>query len=187
MYLIGYGSLINRHSRQLTQQTGQCHPVFVTGFDRHWSKIDDSYTLSPLAVTPGTGGFNAVVIDIDKETIDDFDKRERGYIRIEVPQQKLNLLEGEIDPARAVWMYINEDVTPPCIHIPIAQSYIDTVLSGCLDVSETFARQFISTTKGWHHPIENDRLAPKYSRVAGVTDDHQRAIDLILTDVLRAA
>jgi hypothetical protein len=35
---------------------------------------------------------------------------------------------------------------------PIVQSYVGIILSGCLTILEEFAHEFISTTKGWHHP-----------------------------------
>ncbi len=180
MYIVGYGSLINAHSRQLTNNTGESQPVFITGFDRHWSKINGSYSLSPLAVTPGTGGFNGVLINITRDALKQFDEREHGYRRIELSPSNVHLNPHHTvsDP---IWMYIKDDVQAPCNQMPIAQSYIDTVLAGCLAISPDFAQQFITTTNGWQHPTMDDRSQPLYGRVAGVTNQHRVTIDELLS------
>ena len=179
MYIFGYGSLLNSHSRKLTGQTGEAIPVVVSGLIRHWSLIDDSYQLSPLAVEIGEGQVNGVLLEVNDSSLNDFDIREAGYSRIKINHNKIDM-PGRLDSTKPVWAYVTNSINSPTEQAPIVQSYVDTVLAGCLDISENFAIHFIETTLGWHHPFENDRTQPKYQRRAGVTDEHISIIDNLL-------
>ncbi|MDN3614993.1 gamma-glutamylcyclotransferase family protein [Vibrio gallaecicus] len=189
MYIFGYGSLMNSSSRQLTGQTGAAIPVIVHGLVRHWSKIDDSYVLSPLVVNKGQGQVNGVLLKVDDEALDEFDIRERGYHRVKLSPEQIELnIDSKnhaeaFDSQQAIWVYINDEVIAPSEQSPIVQSYVDTVMAGCLEVSEKFAEHFVTHTKGWHHPFENDRHQPKYNKLAGVAEHHHSVIDGLLIDV----
>lgn len=179
MYIFGYGSLINTSSRQLTGQTGNAIPAIVHGLVRHWSKIDDSYVLSPLIVKQGEGQVNGVLLEVDDQALAEFDRRERGYHRIELrPDQvasQQTLIQGV-----PIWVYVKNDIEAPCHNSPIVQTYVDTVIAGCLEVSESFAAHFVEHTQGWQHPLENDRHQPKYQNLAGVSAHHHSIIDDLL-------
>jgi hypothetical protein len=60
------------------------------------------------------------------------------------------------------------------------QSYVDTVLAGCLEVSHAFAEHFVDHTIGWQHAKENDRHQPKYGNLAGVQVHHYEVIDNLI-------
>ena len=49
-----------------------------------------------------------------------------------------------------VWVYIQQAPSPVRHDAPIAQTYLDVILRGCLTISDQFAHQFIATTRGWH-------------------------------------
>ncbi|NOH97708.1 gamma-glutamylcyclotransferase family protein [Vibrio sp. 99-70-13A1] len=189
MYIFGYGSLMNSSSRQLTGQTGEAIPAIVHGLVRHWSKIDDSYVLSPLVVNEGDGQVNGVLLKVDDAALDEFDIRERGYHRIKLSPEQIELNADSqnqteaFDSQQSIWVYINDEVIAPSKQSPIVQSYVDTVMAGCLEVSEKFAEHFVTHTKGWHHPFENDRHQPKYNKLAGVAEHHHKVIDGLLIDV----
>ena len=178
-YIFGYGSLINSASRQLTGKTGPAHPAVIHGFKRIWGKLDTSYTLSPLVVQKGQGLVNGVLIEIEQSELQEFDTRERSYTRIQVllsqVDSTLPLMAND-----SVWLYINDGAKPPCEQVPIMQSYVDTVLAGCLDISESFAKQFIEHTLGWHCPRQNDRHAPQYTHLAAVQKHHYYLIDKLV-------
>ncbi|OLQ77635.1 hypothetical protein BIT28_04595 [Photobacterium proteolyticum] len=187
MYIFGYGSLINHHSRLLTSQTGKAVPATVNGLQRHWGKVDGSYKISPLVAMLGKGHCNGVLVKIGENSLVEFDRREKGYRRIEldpadvaashaVENQKMVINEP-------IWAYIRANPQPPCEVQPIMQTYVDTVLAGCLSISEQFAKTFVETTQGWHHPFENDRQQPKYGNLAGVLDEHLMLIDQLIADV----
>lgn len=179
MYIFGYGSLMNSASRQLTGQTGRAIPVIAHGLVRYWGKIDDSYTLSPLAADTGEGQVNGVLLEIEGMALADFDRRERGYHRVRLTPNQIEC-DQPFDHHMPIWVYIKSQPEPPCESMPIVQTYVDTVLAGCLEVSEAFARHFVEHTLGWHHPMINDRLAPKYGNLAGVREEHYPAIDALI-------
>ncbi|MDF2154416.1 gamma-glutamylcyclotransferase family protein [Vibrio sp. CAU 1672] len=183
MYIFGYGSLINSASRKLTGQTGQAIPVIVNGLVRHWSKVDDSYSLSPLVVTEGEGQVNGVLLEVDEHTLAEFDRRERGYQRIALRPEQITA-SNLFNPDHAIWVYVTDNPQPPCMLSPIMQSYVDTVLAGCLEVSQDFAEHFVRHTRGWHYPKQDDRHQPKYGNLAGVQDHHYALIDALIPDAL---
>lgn len=179
IYIFGYGSLMNSASRQLTGKTADAIPTTVHGFKRYWGKVDDSYILSPLVVDKGEGSVNGVLLKVSEEELAEFDIRERGYQRVQIAYNQLEH-RHQLDQQDKVWVYIKDNPEPPCDLSPIMQSYIDTVLAGCLEISEQFAHQFIQQTIGWHFPTENDRHAPKYGNLAGVTPEHHSKIDALV-------
>ncbi|CAH8183466.1 MULTISPECIES: gamma-glutamylcyclotransferase family protein [Vibrio] len=182
MYIFGYGSLINSASRQLTGQTGQAIPVVAHGLVRCWGKIDDSYVLSPLVVNIGQGKVNGVLLEIDEFALAEFDHRERGYERISISANQIET-EHAFNPQLPIWVYVKDSPQPPCVHSPIVQTYVDTVLAGCLEFSESFAHHFVEHTLGWQHPLENDRHDPKYGNLAGVQPSHHSIIDDLIAKV----
>lgn len=179
MYIFGYGSLINAASRALTGQTGKAIPATIHGFIRHWSMIDESYRLAPLAVNHGDGQVNGVLLEIDEHELKHFDAREAGYHRTEVDPSLVECATL-FDPSRPIWLYITDKAIAPTHQAPIVQSYVDTVLAGCLEISQQFANHFLTHTQGWQHAWENDRLQPKYPRGANIARDQQEQIDRLL-------
>lgn len=178
-YIFGYGSLMNSASRKLTGQTSEAIPATVDGLRRYWGKVGDNNTLSPLVVSQGQGKVNGVILQINDQELHEFDRRENGYQRIPLEHtcitSQLTLSTNDI-----VWIYTKDHSEPPCTLSPIMQTYVDTVLSGCLEISEDFAKQFIKQTIGWNFPIENDRLDPKYKNYAGVEEHHYPLIDKLV-------
>ncbi|GLT19513.1 gamma-glutamylcyclotransferase [Vibrio zhanjiangensis] len=178
-YIFGYGSLINSASRQLTGATGLAYPAIIHGFKRTWGKLDKSDTLSPLVVQKGQGLVNGVLIEIQASELQEFDIRERSYSRVQVSPSQIGS-DAIITSDDNVWLYLNNNAKPPCQQVPIMQSYVDTVLAGCLEISEPFAKQFIEHTLGWHFPRQDDRHQPQYTHLAGVYQHHYALIDKLL-------
>ncbi|OAN13734.1 hypothetical protein A3K86_14325 [Photobacterium jeanii] len=185
MYIFGYGSLINDHSRQRTGQTGRAMPAMVNGFQRHWSKVDGSYKIAPLVLVPENGQSNGVIVEVDQQALAEFDRREHGYHRVKISPQDVDLQQTNTSLEGDVWVYIKDEPHPPCVDQPIMQTYVDTVLAGCLAISDTFAEYFVHSTQGWHHAFENDRHQPKYGNMAGVFDNHLPVIDELIRSVRR--
>lgn len=185
MYIFGYGSLINADSRQRTGNTGEAIPVVVEGLQRYWGKIAGSYPISPLVVIPQQGQCNGVLVEVDAIALAEFDKREHGYQRIEIEWDKITCIDkSTVDITAPVWVYVNDDFCSPCHQKPIIQTYVDTVLAGCLAISPQFAEQFISMTKGWQHAYENDRHQPKYGNLAHVFEQEKDIIDQLVQSVI---
>ncbi len=181
-YIFGYGSLINQQSRQLTGQVGETYPAIVDHLVRYWGSIDRSYSLSPLVAKLGEGQTNGVLMAIDAEDLALFDQRERGYQRIQLKSQHIHS-KAQLTEQCQVWAYVQPSSPPPNAQSPIALSYLDTVLAGCLSFSVEFARHFIAHTQGWQHGWQNDRHAPLYSRNPGVSAEQLTQIDQLLTEI----
>lgn len=179
MYIFGYGSLINDASRRLTGETGNAVPAVVSGLQRHWGHTG-SPVMSHLVVREGEGQCNGVLIHIEDNALEVFDIREAGYQRVPLDSERIQVLEDGFAVEGPVYVYVTDEVVAPCYTHPIAQSYVDTVLAGCLRYSADFAESFISSTSGWHFPRIDDRQQPVYQRVAGVEDSDRALIDRML-------
>lgn len=165
-FIFGYGSLINATSRAKTGETGQVWPVRISGYQRNWSVMSTEYGMSSVAVIPVNEAYcNGVLIEIDESEIPAFDERERGYERSQVQRDQLQAYQDQSLPEGTIWIYHSHDIAQPTSACPIALSYVDVILSGCLALGETFADDFIALTQGWHAPLINDRKTPRYPRV----------------------
>ncbi|WP_021023268.1 gamma-glutamylcyclotransferase family protein [Salinivibrio costicola] len=184
MYLFGYGSLMNPASRALTGESGWTCPVTVTGLSRHWSNVSEAF-ISPLVVLQGEGQCNGVLVSIDPQSLPDFDRREAGYQRLQLAESNITLPE-EVTLDGPVYVYVADTQRTPDVDKPIAQSYVDTVVAGCLRYSTDFARAFLTTTQGWEGAYHNDRAEPRYPRVAGVSDQDRVDIDRLMQAHLTA-
>lgn len=169
-YIFGYGSLTCAHSRALTANTASTTAdtaVTVHGVERVWSKR--SYTLGMTAMgirQRASASCVGVILPVTEQDLTLFDRREKGYTRILIPfddvsrvpflgdeyyahndhkvfveaKRKSNLHDSSIK----IWAYFPQTISPPDREFPIAQSYVDTILRGCLDVGgEEFAKEFI--------------------------------------------
>jgi hypothetical protein len=173
-YLIGYGSLMEDGSRaQTAPHAGAAQPVIVSGYQRGWYARSKGAALGTtyLGVVPDVASsLNAVMYRVDAEELKASDRRERGYCRMPVALSALKrLTAGEKPDGKAqLWIYeippgeasmVDED------H-PLAQSYVDLFLAGCLEQEERFhLREFaagcLRTTYGWSAHWVNDRVYPR--------------------------
>ena len=118
-------------------------------------------------------GINGVLFKVLKSEIPYFDVREAGYSRICVPLKYLDFYHHR-HPASDkdgmdtsfpfhsntnVWLYVplpSQTMTADENH-PLLQSYVDTVLQGCLEWGgEAMAENFIVSTDGWSSYYLND-------------------------------
>lgn len=173
---------MNSTSRALTGQAGKTIPAIASGLVRHWGKVNDSYTASPLVAEPGDGVVNGVLLEIEPKELYSFDQREVGYHRVALTHPQIDV-QHQINPSAEIWVYVKEKPQSPCHQVPVLQTYIDTVLAGCLEVSEEFAHLFIQHTLNWHAPVLNDREAPEYRNYAGVSPADKKKIDQLLLSV----
>lgn len=164
-YILGYGSLISAQSRAKTGETGQVWPVKLQGFERHWSVMSPQLGMSSVAVVKtAEKSCNGVLIEVPEDQFPLFDEREHGYQRSQIHAHQLQPYHEDPLPEGTYWVYHTEEVVQPCSNNPIALSYVDVILSGCLDHGDVFTMDFLALTKGWRAPLVNDRLAPVYPR-----------------------
>jgi hypothetical protein len=110
-----------------------------------------------------------VLVPVDEAELARFDVRETGYDRVPIAHQDVERIpylgdEEHYDHRHSyfnneakeqslpstVWVYVQQNPLPVSRECPIAQTYVDVILRGCLTISEDFARDFLITTRGWH-------------------------------------
>ena len=122
----------------------------------------------------GGGGpstaINGVLFRVSLPMMEGFDRREVGYDKVPIDPGDLELIqssggregvEGFDIPTRGnrIWVYVPQ---PHCCSEadeshPLLQSYVDTVMQGCLEWGgEAMATEFVSTTSGWSRYFLND-------------------------------
>jgi hypothetical protein len=145
---------------------------------------DDDRGKDVLAANTKNGlGINGVLFKVLKSEIPNFDVREAGYSKICVPLKYLEFYQHTNPTAIAVgdgssaitasmdtssslfhsntnvWLYVpipSQTMNADENH-PLLQSYVDTVLQGCLEWGgEAMAEQFIVSTDGWSTYYLND-------------------------------
>jgi hypothetical protein len=220
-YIFGYGSLICPLSRTATAPTlakRAATPVKVRHLERLWSVPILSWKMSAVGVRYKTGAeCNGVLIPVNGIELEQFDLREGGYDRMPLKEHDVRSLKKDSysdhpqcyfqnpDKNKKMWVYIQRRPVPVSLEFPVAQSYLDIILRGCLTISEEFAAEFVTTTRGWHpvdftsnkeycpggddsHGINrvgywvNDRDTPLYARA---DSDYSKANETELDDILR--
>lgn len=173
-YLFSYGSLISEVSRKLSGVLSSSFPARVSRIKRGWYLTVPEDKDTGLGATSDKSSLcNGVLINTNTADIELLDKREKihGYRRVQLPLESILLPYGrglgnleELEEIEGVWAYITDLVEFPTETCPIAQSYLDVVLEGCLAISKEFAEEFILSTEGWESPWVNDRENPRYRR-----------------------
>lgn len=173
-YVIGYGSLMQDGSRErAAPHAGPAEPVTVSGYQRGWYARSKGASLGTtyLGVVPDVASsLNAVMRQISTGELAATDRRERLYCRLAVaPAAVKRLAPGNVAIAKAqIWIYEIPagEASPVDEEHPIAQSYVDLFIGGCLEQEERFKlREFsvqcVRTTYGWSAHWVNDRLYPR--------------------------
>ena len=169
-YLFGYGSLISRESRLRTGKTGTAMPVLVRGLQRAWNFAAPRMKMTAVGVVvQESASCNGILMQIEESELPSFDKREgvgtnHGYRRLEIQPTQVIGLAAEDLRTMTTWGYFVNRPTAPTSECPIVQSYVDVILSGCLELGEDFAVEFIRSTFGWDNVWHNDRAHPRYVR-----------------------
>ncbi|MCB0325321.1 MAG: gamma-glutamylcyclotransferase [Bdellovibrionales bacterium] len=162
--LFVYGSLISSEARTLTGQAGQVWPARANGLKRFWNAFADlGYAVLGL-IPEVTATCNGLLVELSEEELSKFDQKEHRYRRSTLSAARIEHGGRQIRSSERVWIYMPHKVIAPTDAYPIVQSYIDVVLSGCMEVSEEFAVEFIRTTVGWERPWINDRGTEQYQR-----------------------
>ncbi|KAL7466089.1 hypothetical protein ACHAXS_006381, partial [Conticribra weissflogii] len=107
---------------------------------------------------------NGVLFRIPLSELPDFDRREAGYRRVAIPHRHLRFPPEQhrgldVLPTEPMYVYVplpSHALLPDENH-PLLQSYVDTVLQGCLEWGGLrMAERFVRTTGGWSPYFLND-------------------------------
>jgi len=94
-YIFGYGSLICPHSRVLTAPTlagKKATPVKIHHFQRQWSAPFGGWIAMGIIQQPGASCVG-VLLPVDEEEIAQFDIRELGYDRVQIPNEHVHQVD----------------------------------------------------------------------------------------------
>ena len=178
-YIFGYGSLICTTSRNKDTKPCQAIPVRVKGLQRAWNYHNPIRKRNALGVYRKEGATcNGVIFPV--EDFSSLNKREHGYDLVEIAVSEIEVLEGDL-PAGRFWVYIPQQSILPTVESPIQQSYLDVVLTGCLEFNEEFVIELIKTTK-WSSVWVDNRKVPNCSSY--LKNPNTKKIDLILNKVI---
>lgn len=193
-FIFGYGSLINSASRDSTAgKTIPAIPVRISaafGYIRTWNDRSPSgFTALGLrkpAPNEKSSTINGVLYAVDGDDMAKYDSREKGYVRIEVPQDDVEAVSWRRLPETGrIWVYIpvgpagepGVSLPEPNAQFPLLESYIDVVVEGALEYGEDFARELIETTSDWSGYWLNDR---ELARRPWVRDPESAKVDELL-------
>ena len=167
-YIIGYGSLMERESRIITNpQAHRVEPVLVKGFQRAWGQNGGNYKTTFLTlIEKKDAKLNAIFYSVNIENLLKTDQRERSYCRIKVDEKNLDFYGRKVNSKDAnFWIYAAtpDRLKKPSTTYPIAQSYVDIFINGCLQTEEEFklqgfAKDCVQLTSDWSEQWVNDRL-----------------------------
>lgn len=161
-----------------TLQRRVATPVRVRGLERLWSLPVVPCGTTFLGIRPAAAATCVgVLIPVNDEELAQFDAREIGYTRTllaleciekiaqsveknpscyfdHLPQVSLSkeTTESPKQPAEQppkVWVYAQNSPAPINPACPLAQTYVDIIMRGCLTISTDFCREFLQTTRGW--------------------------------------
>ena len=174
-YLIGYGSLINKASKDRTvPNTDPNLPILLSGYKRGWyekgCKISSIPSTVYLGIQKHSGEIiNAVIFKMNNANdLLKYDSREHGYCRVPVKPSKIKLLINKKIQESQFWVYLPKQshISQASKQCPLVQSYIDLFIGGCLSIEKKyqlpgFAKQCITSTKQWSKHWVNDRIFPR--------------------------
>ncbi|AIT09133.1 hypothetical protein LO80_03555 [Candidatus Francisella endociliophora] len=189
-YVVGYGSLMNKQSRQITvPEATYAAPVLVSGFERLWASRGNKSHATFLLAIPNKGYvMNAIYYKASAKDISATDLREASYCRIKIPRKDLVPLGIKSLPKGDFWIYTKDfkDAEFPTKDFPILQTYADVFITGCLQTQAEFnltefGQLCFNTTYNWD--LANwfyDRSNPKYARYSKATEKYRTRIDKII-------
>lgn len=179
-YVFGYGSLLQRRSREQTtgRPSGSVVPVLLAGFERGWFHPGVGWTPLGLLRCPHSST-TGVLIPVTRQQLAAVDRREAGYQRQHVGHNHVAHQYGStpIDPALPIYTYVSPLPMPSTEHNPVLQSYQDVFLHGALEHGAEFAADTLETTVHWDSWIDLDRADPRYPRADRVASTVAARLD----------
>lgn len=187
--MIGYGSLLNKKSLNRTlPNIKRIEPIHLKNFSRSWNTstiTNISFSSTFLGIEKSyKKKINCIIFQLEESYLSILDKREFLYKRIKVDLDDIEFTSNtfNIGPNDSVWTYITKNPIKPSKNSPIAQSYVDTCITGTLEIEEefklkNFTNDFIKSTEQWSEYWVNDRIFP---RIPHIHEPNSYIIDTLL-------
>lgn len=164
-FIFGYGSLISAESRARTGYFGEAMPCTIHEVRREWNAVVPEFGVTAVGIIlDPRSSCNGVIFPVAESELPKFDARETGYTRVLLRSGGVAGLDIKDLISGNIWTYTINNPGVPSRENPIAQSYLDVILSACFDFGDEFAKKFILSTKLWDYPWINDRKNPRYPR-----------------------
>lgn len=190
-YIVGYGSLISNESRSKTQESGDEFPIKIKGFKRSWNiQVDNSRIgkTTFLGINKNKNyWFNGSLVEIKKNSLVEFDKREKSYVRHLLNKEEIEFYDKNMNDKfdfdnSKIYVYLNKKEFEgfPTGEYLISQAYIDICIIGGLNFSEQFVNDFIKTTYHWSQHIRYNRK--EQSKHIHYSKEQLAKVDLILKE-----
>lgn len=183
-YLFSYGTLINQESLESTipKRMYTRIPARINGFQTGWTARAEYTGLTALGCKQSAGETAfGVLIPVEKSDLKALDERETQsiYQRVQISPKSAEAFSQHPQNQVSIESYVVHKAQKPDKLAPIAQSYLDVVIGGCLSIDTDFAESFIRNVTGWNHPWVNDRTEPRYIR-AQRNPSLERKVDQLL-------
>ena len=137
--------------------------------DRKNNRITKSSTTLGAIRTPDFTT-NGTLFPVTEESLENLDKRESGYTRLEISVNDIEIIRGDGIPTNSIIYFYSLDdnkISEPSSECPLIQSYIDLCMSGCVQIDELlgntehqYTKEFVESTHKWlnlDHWV-NDRI-----------------------------
>ena len=177
--IFGYGSWISKKGRSPSGVDQKVWPARVSGFRRFWNAYCDLGFCVLGVTTAPEASCNGVVVAVSNDELPEFDKRETLYRKVVLDSASVEYLGEHAPSDTEIWIYVPHRIVIPTASVPLLQSYVDVALSGCLEISESFAAEFITSTVGWDKPWINDRGHEQYQRWLQSSDERAKVDSLL--------
>ncbi len=184
-YMVSYGSLLSAFSRKYYSGINSTIvPVLLKGWRRAWcTRYSDENATYAGAHKDTDATIHSVLIPT--QITADLRQRERYYDFVKVDQDTIRCHESGLnlpDKADVYWVCKTNRIDYSTVDYPLPQSYVDTCIVGCLEISEQFAWEFIMETAAWdsYWINDRDRTTPIFPRTVKISNDQQQKVDQIL-------
>ena len=194
-YILGYGSLLSRFSREhYSSLRVDPIPVTLTGWSKAWCIQDHDEGATYLGAYPRSGAHLSGALLPTKIT-PTLIEREKRYTFDRVKVSDISPVDaGSSDMEQlqdaTFWIAHAVNRAPTCPDTPVPQTYIDTCLTGCLELGGArLAHAYIDQFESWqvHWVNDRDHTAPIYPRLVPLDARGRDEIDSLLdaADVLQ--
>lgn len=164
-YIFSYGTLAHKEVAEVTGKTLGFLPALLKGYKRNFRALAKSSGFAAAGIEQDKEAeCIGMLVQVPEDELPKFDERERIYDRIELKKDQLVSLIEEPIPDGTYYLYVPKNPQPPTEEVPLAQSYIDVILTPFIALNPENASKIVETMGDLDRPWVNDRKIPKYSR-----------------------
>mgnify|MGYP005847741093 CR=1 FL=1 len=186
-YVFGFGSIMNSSTHSTWQTDAKSEETDLPGrivkikksfgYGRYWN-FRSTTGFTALGVSRvrnhnnNLRNMNGVLFRVPSSMMPGFDRREAGYDKVSIPLEYIQVCDQEypksskrprsafeLQLSSKIWIYVPKEshCREADENHPLLQSYVDTVLQGCLEWGgEKMAEDFILSTGKWSSFFLND-------------------------------